>query len=190
MEEKWADITGYEGLYQVSNWGKVKSISRTIRRSNGRLHTVKEKYLKLFPDNCGYMVAYLNKSGKKHNFRVHRLVAKAFIPNLKNKPQVNHKDGNKTNNNVENLEWCTNGENQIHAFQNGLNHHKSLFGCDNPTSKEIIMCDLNGNEIERFGSITEASRTIGIPDTNIITVAKGTKGHKTAGGYVWKYANE
>lgn len=190
MMEEWKDIEGYEGLYQVSNLGKVKSLSRIIIRSNGRQHTVKEKYIKQFQDKCGYMVAYLCKCGKKSNCRVHRLVANAFIPNLKNKPQVNHKDGNKTNNNVNNLEWCTNGENQIHAFQYGLNHHTRISGYDNSQSKEIIMCDLQGNEIKRFGSIKEAGRKMKIQDTNIINVAKRKKSCNTAGGYIWRYANE
>lgn len=193
MMEIWKDIDGYEGAYQISNIGNVRSVSRIIKRSNGRMFTVEGRTLKQYTDNCGYKYVCLpdyNLKRKSRNFRVHRLVANAFIPNPSDKPQINHKDGIKNNNDVLNLEWCTNGENQKHAFKNGLNHHRRIAGKDNKLSKAIIKCDLNGNEIEQFGSITEASRKCGVSDTNIIGVAKRKRGHHTAGGFIWRYANE
>lgn len=187
MQEVWKDIIGYEGLYQVSNLGRVKSLQRVVKRTNGRPYTAKEKILGQFYSgrDKDYLKSYLSKNGKKKSYQIHRLVAIAFIPNVQNKPQVNHIDGNKSNNNILNLEWCTNSENQIHAYRMGLNHVKSLKGYLNPCSKEVIKCDLDGNEIECFGSMKEAERMTGIHYTNISACCKGKT--KTAGGFKWIY---
>ena len=107
--EEWRDVVGYEGLYQVSNLGRVKSFKKD-----------KAKILKSNPGIGGYLRVVLCKDFKNKNRFVHVLVAKAFIPNPDNKPQVNHIDGDKTNNRVENLEWMTCSENIHHAFANGL----------------------------------------------------------------------
>jgi hypothetical protein len=112
MEEKWKDIKGYEGLYQVSNLGNVKSLNY---RSAGKEHLISPG-----TDRGGYNILVLCKGKKAKSFKVHRLVANAFIPNPKNKEQVNHKDGNKQNNKVDNLEWCTCKENMHHAWKTGL----------------------------------------------------------------------
>lgn len=106
MKEIWKDIPGYEGLYQVSNMGRVKSLN--FNRS-GLPRILKTK------NRQGYPRVILWKSGKRHEVCVHRLVAQAFIPNPENKPFVNHKDGNRRNNHVDNLEWCTAQENAIHS---------------------------------------------------------------------------
>ena len=117
--EIWKDIEGYEGLYQVSNLGRVKSIygwcgNRFVKRT---------KILKLKINNKGYTKVYLYKNKKSKMFFVHRLVAMAFVPNPNNLPQVNHKDGNKLNNSIGNLEWCTCSENIKHAYKTGLKHY-------------------------------------------------------------------
>ena len=117
--EIYKDIKGYKGLYQISSLGKVKSISRIIDNGfNKRL--ILDRILKISSDSKGYMYATLYNKSRKH-IKVHRLVAIAFIPNPENKPQINHKNGIKNDNNVFNLEWCTNSENQIHAYKIGLN---------------------------------------------------------------------
>jgi hypothetical protein len=120
MENKiWKDIPEYEGLYQVSNFGEVKSLSKPRNVFNS-CYIAKERILKPALNDKGYKVVVLTKNKKHKTFRVHRLVALAFINNYESKPQVNHIDGNKLNNNIENLEWCTNGENEKHAYKLGL----------------------------------------------------------------------
>ena len=112
------------------------------------------------------------------------MVAKAFIPNIDNKPQINHKDGNKQNNNINNLEWSSSKENNIHALKNKLRIIPK--GKKNKTSKEIIQYDLNMNEIARYGSIREAQRKTGYNQSNISKCCRGLEHHKTLGGYIWK----
>lgn len=107
MIEEWRDIEGYEGLYQVSNLGRVKSLARTAIDRRGIPHYVNERILKQAFDKDGYCLVGLHKDRKIKSGKVHRLVASAFIDNPHNLPEVNHKDENKSNNNVENLEWCT-----------------------------------------------------------------------------------
>jgi hypothetical protein len=115
--EIWKEIKGYEGLYQVSNYGRIKSLSHI--NYLGRLR--QECILGSRLSDRGYHTAVLYNNGKPKSFRVHQLVAKAFIDNPFNKPHVNHLDGIKSNNFIDNLEWVTISENQKHAFKNGLN---------------------------------------------------------------------
>lgn len=114
-EEIWKDIEGYEGLYKVSNLGRVKSLDRLVVYSNGTEINHKGKFLS-FEDNKGYNRITLSKGGKTKRALVHRLVAKHFIPHDNHKPHVNHIDGIKTNNIVSNLEWCTPKENENHSY--------------------------------------------------------------------------
>ena len=106
MIEEWRPVVGYEGLYEVSNTGQVRSLDRYVKYSNGRIHLYKGKVLSpgIKPD--GYLLINLCCNGKHNTIRVHRLVTEAFLPNPDNLPEVNHKDEDKTNNRVENLEWC------------------------------------------------------------------------------------
>ena len=106
MIEEWRPIVGYEGLYEVSNTGQVRSFDRYVKYSNGRLHLHKGKVLSPIKDRDGYLQVNLCYSGRINSIKIHRLVAQAFIPNSDNLPYVNHKDEVKTNNSVDNLEWC------------------------------------------------------------------------------------
>ena len=114
MKEVWKDIKDYEGKYQISNLGRVRSLIYK-NNANGKIYS-RIKILKAFKDNKGYKRIYL-KMWKRKNAQIHRLVAQAFIENPNNKPQINHKDKNKENNNVNNLEWVTNSENQLHRYR-------------------------------------------------------------------------
>ncbi|WP_053032139.1 NUMOD4 domain-containing protein [Staphylococcus haemolyticus] len=118
-EEYWKDIKGYEGLYQVSNLGNIKSIDRSIKRSTS-LMKLKNKPISQYVGNRGYPMVSLCINGKCKRYLVHRIVAIAFLPNPLNKAYVNHIDGNKQNSNLENLEWSTPTENSIHAHKHGL----------------------------------------------------------------------
>lgn len=195
MEEIWKDIEGYEGKYQVSNLGRVRSLDRKIGN-----YFRQGKVLKPCVTRNGYLQVYLyNKNSIMKPRRIHRLVANAFIPKPKDKLEVNHIDGNKNNNNMENLEWCTSSENKKHAILTGLKpkRFKGQFGKgkknwmyqrrgkDNPCSKTVIQYNKEMNKIAEYGSTCEAERKTGICSTNIAKCCRG--GAKTAGGYIWRY---
>lgn len=118
MEEFWKDIKGYEGFYQVSNLGRVKSLAKYQKGNGGSIFWRKETILKPANSGRGYLMVVLIKNKKRKSYILHRLVADAFIPNPYNLPQVNHKDENKTNNVVSNLEWCDNKYNSNYGTRN------------------------------------------------------------------------
>lgn len=131
--EIWKDVDGYEGIYQVSNKGRIKSLDRCFIRKDGKPIRLKGQILRGHHDTKGYIQIELKCRGKRDLRALHRLVALAFIPNPYNKPQLNHKDGNKENNCTENLEWCTCQENIRHAWDNDLN--KAKLGEKHPNHK-------------------------------------------------------
>ena len=181
--EEWKPIKGYEGRYEVSSMGKVRSVRRTIiqkdrsefpcnRQWGGWMLKGDEK------KGGGYPRVVLYKNGKRHRVLIHRLVCEAFIPNPDNKPFVNHKDGNPNNNQVSNLEWCTCKENVQHAI-NILGHDPS-----NYASKKILCVETG----VVYRSLTEASKKTGTNLGKICMVARGFR--NTAGGYRWEYIDE
>lgn len=179
--EIWKPVVGYEEQYHVSNFGRVKSLERIIDER----HHCKEKYLTNDVNHNGYCRVLLSMKGKSKHFSVHRLVAEAFIPNPQNKPQINHIDGNKSNNSVENLEWCTASENQIHARLEGLNQ---MVMNNEVCSKPVKMFSILGLHLYTFKSIHDAERHTGINHRSISACCKHKTGHRTAGGFVWEYA--
>lgn len=186
MEEIWKDVFGYEGFYQISNLGNVRSLDRIIRnkasKRRGEYSTqVKGKYLHKHTSVDGYVRVDLCRDRKHERFSVHRLVALHFIPNPGMLDQVNHIDGDKTNNCVENLEWCTQVENAAHAVKAGL------FKPHN--ERRVVGTDSSGNKIY-FKSAAEAERTLSIDSGSISSVCTKHNPHRhTAGGYKWEYAD-
>lgn len=175
----WKPVVGYEGLYEVSNTGIV----RGLERFGNRNHTFQKE---LKPSkNKRYEEVKLYKDGGKRTFKVHRLVAMAFVPNVENKPQINHIDGNKNNNNAENLEWCTQSENNRHAIDNNLN---SPYKMIESTKKEVLQLSLDGKVIKKWETLTEASRTLGLQISNISHCCKGRI--RQTGGYKWRLVSE
>lgn len=180
MEEIFKEINGYEGYYEVSNNGKIRR-TKYYDNGNKKRHNI-PYYLKPAIDKDGYFRVSLSKNYKYKRFFIHRLVAQTFIPNPNNYPCVNHIDGNKSNNNVNNLEWCTIAYNNIHALNNGLKNMKIH---NWKTSKIVEKYDLNGNFIESYKSSGEAGRVNKISSENIRNCCRGEV--KTYKGYIWKY---
>lgn len=184
-DERWQPIIGYEGFYEISDHGRVKSLPRVKKVYKGNYYT-KEKILQPLLSGTGknrYYSVGLHKTGiKSIRVLIHILVAKYYIQNPEGKPQINHKDGNKANNHHANLEWVTSAENINHAFENGLNRK---MGQNEPAfSKPVLQMDLNGNLLQKHPSLNEAYRKTGIPTSNIHSAIQK---NGTAKGYRWAY---
>lgn len=184
MEEIWKDIQGYKGYYQVSNFGRVKSVAHKQPNSIGRVRNYPERIITLHKDNRknkGYLSACLSVNGEKVLKQVHRLVAIAFIANPNNLPQVNHKDEDVANNRVDNLEWC--------SAEYNLNYGQRNKRASDSRGRNVIQLSINGDIINEHTGTRNAARNIGVnPDggANIAACCKGKK--KTAYGYKWQWA--
>lgn len=176
-KEIWKDIPEYENLYQISNLGNVKSLDKTIKDTKGRKYQKKGIILKQRYDKYGYKYVKLTKKGKQKYMLVHRIVAKVFINNPENLPQINHKDENRTNNNVNNLEWCDCIYNNNYG-----NRNKKI---QDRISKSIIQLDKNNNFIKKWKNSIEASKSLNINGGNIRSCCRNEL--KTAGGFIWRY---
>ncbi len=191
-KEVWRDIIGYEGLYKVSSHGRIKSLAKP--RFYGESVNLKNHQNALWPEiimkprlkKNGYLQIGLSKNGKYKTFTIHRLVAKVFISNPDNLPYVNHKDENKQNNRVDNLEWCspaynTNYGTAIERFskatRNRPNRKKGI--------KKVFQYSLDGTLIAEFPSANEASRQTGIKQGTISSNCLGVS--KSTNGYIFKY---
>lgn len=178
MNEIWKDIKNYEGLYQVSNLGNVKRILFI----NNKVIKPNEKVLKQNFDGKGnYKTVMLCKNGKKRRVTVHRLVAETFIPNPNNLPQVNHKDENKINNTVNNLEWCT------VLYNNLYGGRASKIG--KKARKRVLQYNKNGEFVKEWEYIGQVEKELGLDHSSISACCKNRK-QKTCGGYIWKYKEE
>ncbi len=176
MCEIFKDIKGFEGLYAVSNFGNVKRHTTESKNGTGNYYR-KEHLLKQRKSNKGYFVVDLFKNNKRHQFLVHRLVAQAFIENKNSYPCVNHIDENKENNNVDNLEWCTQKYN--------MNYGTCSERIGKANSKPVIQLDKNGNFVGKYISIICAERMTKISQGSIGDCLHGRR--KSAGGYLWRY---
>ena len=190
MKEIWKDIEGFDGMYQVSNLGSIKSLYN--------YNQIEERILSpYYNKQTGYYMVNLCKNGKGKTYTIHRLVVKAFIPNPDNLPFVNHKDENKLNNTVyinedgsvdfdkSNLEWCTNKYNINYGSCSEKMRNAKLGKFNNKLSKVIIQYDFDGNFIKEWSSAAEIVRTTVYGQGNICACCRGER--KTAYGYIWKF---
>ena len=182
----WKDIEGYEGLYQVSSSGEIRSLSKPYFSDKPNMRPEKTKALR--KKKNGYLQVGLYKDGKAKSFTIHRLVAKAFIPNPNNLPYVNHKDENKSNNHCDNLEWCTASYN-LH-YGNALKK-LSISKINHPSkSFPVVQLDATDTVIATYPSANEAEGQTGINQAQISKCCNKNKGYYSAGGFKWRYANE
>ena len=180
-EEIWKDIPGYEGLYQVSSLGRVKKLDTYLVDKNGKRYHRKGRILK--PNtwkqktrlSTNRKVVDLYKNGRRKTFRIHRLVAIAFIPNPDKKPDINHIDGNGENNNINNLEWVTKNENMWHA--------RYILGFQNGFKNKAVRCVETG---EVFPSTGEAARAKGVDQSSVSRAANKKRLKRTAGCH-WEF---
>ena len=174
--EIWKDVAGFEGFYQISNMGNVRSMERLVsfgkqKRTVPAIERIKRT------DKRGYLTVTLSKENKIKNAKIHRLVAEAFVPNPHNLPEVNHKDENKQNNCADNLEWCEHLYNAIYGTKLERQREKK--------SIPIVQCDLNGNHLREYASAKQAE--LDLKGKNTGNINKCLKGEtKTAFGYKWK----
>lgn len=183
MIEIWKPVKGYEGYYEVSDFGNVRSLDKYIKCRGGNLRLLKGRIISLCKDKDGYLIFNLIKDKVRKNCKVHRLVAENFIDNPKNKPQVNHKNGIKSDNRLENLEWCLPVENMKHAVKNGFyksgkEHHN--FGSKSKRSRIILNLE-NG---VFFDCLKDASINYNFTDSYLSRMLNGYVENKTNLKYV------
>lgn len=171
MIEIWKDIVGYEGLYQVSNLGRIRNSSIVLKQYT----------------QFGYNYVGLWKDKKCKKFRVHRLVAQAFIPNPHNFPHINHKDENKTNNCVDNLEWCTPKYNNSYGTKTKRQLETYKKHNTSNAEKEVVMLSLDCDIVNVYKSLSDASRQTGLSLGNLSEVCNKMPHRLTLGGYKWKF---
>ena len=205
--EIWKPVVGYEGLYEVSSYGRVRSLDRATsyisRTQEGKeyttTHTFKGKNLSLNKRKGYYLCVSLLKDGFVKTASVHRIVAEAFLPNPNNLPMINHKDENPSNNLIwinedgsidyekSNLEWCDAKYNMNYGTINRRRGESLGYGKDNPYSIPIIQYDKNGEFIKEWDSTMDVERELHIQHSNITKCCKKQLHFKTAGGFIWRY---
>lgn len=182
-KEEWRPVVGFEGAYEVSSLGVIRSLERKDSRGS----VVRPQIMKQYPICGGYLRVYLTKDGKQHPIPVHRVVAGAFIPNPNNLPQINHKNEIKTDNFVGNLEWCT------AKYNSNYGTRKERVA--KSRGMRVARMDADGNVLEVYDSISDATRKMGGGSIgNIWAVVRGYRAdgvsHNTAFGYRWKLIQE
>lgn len=187
MQEIWKDIEGFEGLYQVSNMGRVRSLDHTIHRTDGTTAFYRGRILT--PVGRPYLNVSLSKGPQLERPRIHRLVAEAFIPNPDNLPCIDHIDSDKKNNRVENLRWCSHAENMRYASENDLMHPKP-YELYSDEAKERMVADKRRSVIrddgEVYPSITAAAKALGVTRPAVGHVLMGLV--ETCKGHTFQYA--
>ena len=180
MQEQWKDVNGYEGYYQISSMGRVRSLDREVSQWNESAKKVttrlqKSIYMSPFEDKDGYLKVQLTKEGVRNKFFVHRLVALNFIPNPENKPEVNHKEGNKKDNRAELLEWNTTSENQRHAIANKLYVTAKGETAGQAKLKEVQVREIH--KLWKSGEVTQEylSTMFGVASSAISRIVNGVR---------------
>lgn len=171
-KEIWKDIVGYEGLYQVSNFGRIKSLYNYRGKGNILIPRLKR----------GYLTIGLRKNKIRKWKTIHRLIAQTFIPNPHNYPVVNHKNENKLDNRIENLEWCTIAYNNCYGTR--------LKNVKRKVSKPVIQYNLKGKYLKEFESISDAARAVKTSAGNIVSCCKRNPKYNKVKGFIWRYKSE
>jgi hypothetical protein len=186
MKEEWRAVPGYEGLYELSNMGWVRSLDRIVRASGVSKRRAFGHVLNPYTNKLRYQYVALSKDGKSKTLSLHRLVANVFVPNPNNYSIINHKDENPSNNRADNLEWCTQMYNVHYGTGMERGDAKSNHG-----RMAVDKLDLNGNYICSYRSISEAAEAVGVRKQSICACLKGKHSNGrnvfTAGGYKWRY---
>ena len=187
MEEIWKDILGYEGIYQVSNLGRIRSVDRVVLYSSGKKVFMRGNNLKLRYNNSGYLYVVLSKNQTKSFFLVHRLVANAFISNISNKSEIDHINAVRDDNRVCNLRWVTKIENRnnIHTKIENKEANKLANRSVGLLEKKVVQMDLEETTIRVFNSLHSIEKELGYSRANIARCCKGEK--KTCYGFKWKF---
>lgn len=195
MTEEWRDVPGYEGLYQVSSLGRVKSLAKEYMICGKGIVRTSDKIMSLHKMYDGYVRVELNHKGKAKEFPVHRLVAMAFLDNPEHKPHIDHINTIKNDNRVENLRWVTPKENFANPITLGrwkvaVKNYPSgeanpLFEGKSPDSKVVLQYDTNGILVARYACCHQAARRNGYNYSNIARVCRGER--NTYKGFIWKY---
>lgn len=191
--EEWRDVVGYEGLYMVSNLGRTISMEKSWPSPNGGVRHKEKSELRQCNGSDGYLRVCLRKDNSQRLWAVHILVAKAFVENTSNKPQVDHMDGSRNNNNASNLRWCTASENSLNPItrirksecMSGVKHHQyGKIGKLSKRSKPILQFNVSGELIREWDSASDVQRSLGYLCNCISSCCK--QGRKTSYGFVWK----
>lgn len=197
MKEVWQPVKDYEGLYEVSSLGRIRSLNHAVIDSCGKKQHFKGRLLKPCCTSGNYLIVTLHKGSQKKNFLVHRLVASAFVPNPHNYPQINHKDENKHNNKISNLEWCTAHYNNFYGShmrraivtrRSNVNWKRSIVKNAEARKKTVIQCNMNGQTLKVWPSLSEVEKKLKINRSNISACCHGRR--ENAGGYVWKLVSK
>lgn len=185
--EVWKEVKGFEGLYEVSNKGRVRSLDRMVRNREHDYHA-KGRILKLYTKSSGYVFVRLADNGKIKTLYVHRLIAEAFLLNPSNQSQINHKDENKANNLLENLEWCSASYNINYGDRSmKVTRTKNKNGSIG-AERQVVKYDLNDRFLEEYASVKIAAENNGVFRSNIYKCCCGK--YKQTGGFKWKFKDQ
>lgn len=188
-EEIWKEVEGCEGIYLASSFCRFKALSKIKINGKKCSYVAPDKVLKQWINNKGYLCIDFKVNKKQHHNLSHRVIAKLFIPNPDNKPCINHKNGVKMDNRLDNLEWCTKRENSIHAFKTGLLFLAPTMikrGAENHMTRQVVQLDLNKNFINCFDKMDDAK--LALKANHISEVCMGLR--KKCKGFIWMYKTD